>query len=108
MSLIDYNSFLDFLKDNHIIATVIATIISTHITNLSLSFTNDILLPIIYRDADGDGKADIDKYENYILKIFNIEFKIGSFMLEIFKFMVITYLMFVLSNSFGTNILKKK
>lgn len=108
MSLINNKSFIDFLEDNHIITTVIATIISTYITNLSLSFTNDILLPIINRDADGDGKADIDKYENYILRICNIDFKIGSFVLEIFKFIIITYMMYFLSNSFNIKAIPKK
>jgi large-conductance mechanosensitive channel len=97
MSAFNYYYFINFLKDNQIIATIIATIISTYITNLSMSFTNDILLPIINRDADGDGKKDIDKYENYIIQIYNIDFRIGSFIIEIFKFIIMTYLMFVLS-----------
>ena len=101
MSLFDYNSFMQFLKENQIVATVIATIISTYITNLSMSFTNDILLPIINRDADGDGKKDIDKYENYIITFYNIDFRIGSFALEICKFLIITYLMFLISKSFS-------
>ena len=101
MSLFDYNSFLIFLKENQIVATVIATIISTYIINLSMSFTNDILLPIINRDADGDGKKDIDKYENYIIKIYNINFRIGSFAIEIVKFLIIIYLMFILSKLFS-------
>ena len=100
MLFFEFNLFIDFLKENHIIATVIATIISTYITNLSVSFTNDILLPIINRDGDGDGEKDIDKYENYILKIYNINFRVGSFCVEIFKFMIITYLMFIISKLF--------
>jgi len=100
MLFTDFELFIKFLAENHIIATVIATIISTYITNLSLSFTNDILLPIINRDGDGDGKSDISKYENYVFKIFDINFRVGNFCLELFKFFIITYLMFFLSKTF--------
>ena len=55
------DNFLKFLEDNHIFATVIATVISTYITALSRSLSDDILLPIIYRDGDGDGEEDIKK-----------------------------------------------
>ena len=54
-------------------------------------------MPIINRDGDGDGVKDINKYQNYIIKIYNIEFRIGNFIIEICKFIVITYLMFIIS-----------
>lgn len=97
MLFLEFNSFIKFLEDNHIIATIIATIISTYVTNLSQSFTNDLLLPILNRDGDGDGKSDISKYEDYTLRIFNIDFRIGNFSIELLKFILITYLMYFLS-----------
>jgi len=97
MSVLNSKSFIYFLNNNKIIATVIATIISTYIMNISKSFTDDILLPIINRDTDGDGKKDIHKYENYTIKVSNIELRIGNFIIEILKFLLITYIMYFLS-----------
>jgi large-conductance mechanosensitive channel len=92
------HNFLIFLEDNHILATVIATVISTYITALSRSLSDDILLPIIYRDGDGDGQEDIKKYENFVIEIFKIRFKIGHFLIELFKFIVMTFLVYILTN----------
>ena len=97
--LIDINSFISFLDENHIIATIVATVNSSYITNLSNSLTNDILLPIINRDGDGDGESDIKKYEDLTLNIYNIKFRIGNFIIEGFKFLFMTYLMFLISRA---------
>ena len=40
---------------------------------------DDILLPIINRDGDGDGKSDISKYENYVFKSVDTTFRVGNF-----------------------------
>ncbi len=103
--LINFDNFFNFLEENHIIATVIATLISTYITSLSQSLSNDILLPIFNRDGDEDGVEDINKYENYVLKIFKIKFKVGHFFTEVFKFIVMTFLIYYFTN--GYKILKK-
>ena len=97
---IDLESFLKFLNENHIIATIIATIISTHIVSLSNSLTDDILLPILCRDADGDGIDDIEKYQKFTISIFKINFKVGNFLIQLFKFLFITYSMFIISKNF--------
>ena len=91
------NDFIIFLNENHILATVVATVISTYITALSKSFSNDILLPIIYRDGDKDGKEDIKKYEDIIFEVFKIKFRIGNFLIELFKFFSMTFLIFMLT-----------
>lgn len=97
--LIDMKSFFEFLKENHIVATVVATVISSYITKLTNSLTDDILLPILNRDGDGDGESDIKKYEEIIFEFYKIKFKIGSFVMHIFKFVIMTYLMFLLSKT---------
>ena len=96
------DNFLKFLEDNHIFATVIATVISTYITALSRSLSDDILLPIIYRDGDGDGEEDIKKYQNYVIEIFKIKFRVGNFLIELFKFIIMTFLIYLITNgNFG-------
>ena len=92
------DNFVKFLEDNHIFATVIATVISTYITALSRSLSEDLLLPIIYRDGDGDGEEDIKKYQNFVIEIFKIKFRIGNFLIELFKFIIMTFLIYLITN----------
>ena len=58
------NDFYIFIKDNQIIATAIATIFSRLIADVSYSFIDNILLPIINIDLDNDGKAEINSFKN--------------------------------------------
>ena len=57
------NDFYIFIKDNQIIATTIATIFSRLIADVSYSFIENILLPIINIDLDNDFKADINSFK---------------------------------------------
>ena len=87
MSLFDYNSFIKFLKENQIIATVIATIISTYITNLSITFTNDILLPSIsinssYVFAKENTYLVYPNNYNYYVNFFRDTYQHGGISLE--------------------------
>ena len=88
------NDFYIFIKDNHIIATAIATIFSKIITDLSYSFIDNILLPIINIDLDDDGKSDINNIKNKIINLYGISFKVGPFVIEIIKFVCILLILF--------------
>ena len=94
------NDFSLFLENNNILSTIIATVMSTYITQLTTSLADDILLPIIYRDGDGDGKADIDKLEKYKLKLYGITFKIGNFLTVLIKVIVIFTVIFLVKKYF--------
>tara|TARA_A100001015_G_C14815874_1_gene642682 strand:+ start:406 stop:705 length:300 start_codon:yes stop_codon:yes gene_type:complete len=83
------NDFLSFLKNNNILSTIIATVMSTYITQLTTSFADDIVMPIIYRDGDGDGKADIKSLENTVMKVNGIKIKIGKFLVVLLKVTII-------------------
>jgi large-conductance mechanosensitive channel len=91
------NDFYIFIKDNQIITTAIATIFSRLITDVSYSFIENILLPIINIDLDDDGKADIDSFKNKKIKISGVTLKIGPFLIEILKFISILYILYQLS-----------
>jgi large-conductance mechanosensitive channel len=91
------NDFYIFIKDNHIIATAIATIFSKIITDLSYSFIDNILLPIINIDLDDDGKSDINNIKNKIINLYGISFKVGPFVIEIIKFVCILLMLFYFS-----------
>tara|TARA_Y100000389_G_C17310358_1_gene437659 strand:- start:10 stop:345 length:336 start_codon:yes stop_codon:yes gene_type:complete len=88
--------FLNFLKENDILAAIIVTVISTYVSKITQSFINDIIIPIIERDGDNDGKADIKKLQNYKLKCFGITFKIGSFLINLIKFSCVMLMIYSL------------
>ena len=52
-------------------------------------------MPIIYRDSDNDGKADINKLENTILKVNGINIKIGKFAVVFIKVTLIFVCLFL-------------
>lgn len=91
------NEFYTFLVENHIISTSIATIFSRVITDLCYSFIDNILLPIINIDVDHDGKADINDLKHKKVDIYGIKLKIGPFSIELIKFLVILFILFLLS-----------
>ena len=91
------NDFYIFIKDNQIIATTIATIFSRLIADVSYSFIDNILLPIINIDLDNDGNAEINSFKNKKFKMAGITFKIGPFVIEIIKFLCILYMLYHLS-----------
>ena len=92
--------FVIFLRNNNIMATIVATVMSTYVTELTTSFADDLVLPIIYRDADGDGKADINKIKEYEYKISGVTFKIGKFITILLKVTVVFLVLFVVNRNF--------
>ena len=84
--------FLNFLKENDILAAIIVTVISTYVSKITQSFINDIIIPIVERD----GKADIKKLQDYKLKCFGITFKIGSFLINLIKFSCVMLMIYSL------------
>jgi large-conductance mechanosensitive channel len=91
-----FKEFLSFLKNNNIVSTIIATVLSTHVTELTTSFADNIILPIIYRDGNRDGKPDINSIDNYIFKINGINFKLGKFYIVFTKVLIIFILLFII------------
>ena len=95
MNFID--DFLLFFKNNNLIPTIIATVVSTHITELTHSLSTNIVEPIINRDADNDGKADIKTLENYEYRLAGINFKIGKFTISLIKVFFIFFIIFLVN-----------
>jgi len=89
------NDFLAFLKNNQILSTIIATVMSTYITQLATSFADDIVMPIIYRDGNGDGKADIGSLENTVMDVSGIKIKVGKFLIVLLKVTIIFVSLFL-------------
>ena len=96
-------NFLDFFKNNNMYATVVGTVLSMYIHDCAQSLTNDIIIPIIDRDIDNDGKPDINIIKNYQLNIMGTKLRVGNFLVHIIKVLIIVVLIFC-SNYF---VLKK-
>jgi large-conductance mechanosensitive channel len=88
------SGFVDFLKSNNIITTIVATVISERISDVSSSLIECLFLPILNRDADGDGEADIKNIKDFQIKISGINFKIGEFTISLLKFIFILFMIY--------------
>ena len=81
--------FLSFLEKNSVGATIIATILSEHILRITEAFTEYILMPILNKDSDKDGKRDINNITRLKTNVNGVEFKTGLFMFALLKFFLI-------------------
>lgn len=95
----DFVRFIKFLKDHNIIATAIAAVLSDRINEVTNAFVNNLIMPVINRDADNDGTKDIQKLEDKVVSFKGVKLEIGRFFLAIFKFIVVTYLIFIISRA---------
>jgi len=95
--MFNFIKFKEFLEKNKAFATAASIVIATQITILSSSFTDNIIVPIFDRDTDGDGKKDLIQFENITFTMFGIKIKMGKFIIDIIKFLIVIYVVFVIS-----------
>ena len=91
------NKFYQFLLKNNILATIIITILSSSIDELSISFIENIITPIITKDTNNDGVMDLQKLEDKKITLFGITLNIGKFFITALKFcliLIFSYIMF--------------
>jgi large-conductance mechanosensitive channel len=94
---IDTSGFLNFISNNNLLATTLVTILSTNIIDIAQSFIDNMVIPILNIDFNGDGVKDRKKVEGYKIKIFGTEFKLGKFIISVIKFAMVTYIVYLLS-----------
>lgn len=94
----DFVRFIKFLQDNNIVSVAIASVISDRINELTNSFVSNLVMPILNRDADKDGERDIKTIEDKVISFSGITFGIGKVVVAGIKFIVITYLIFVMAD----------
>ncbi|MBA42840.1 MAG: hypothetical protein CMF62_02385 [Magnetococcales bacterium] len=99
---LDFNfvHFIKFLKQNNVFGAAIAAILSDRINEITNSLTDNILLPIINRDGDGDGESDIKTIEDHKVKCLGITFATGKFLMALIRFIIVTYIIFIVSATF--------
>tara|TARA_B100001248_G_C27397268_1_gene466500 strand:- start:3072 stop:3443 length:372 start_codon:yes stop_codon:yes gene_type:complete len=95
--LFNFIKFKEFLEKNKAFATAASIVIATQISSLASSFTENIIVPIFNRDLNKDGIKDLQNFEDLKIKLFGIEFQLGKFIIDIIKFFVILYVVFIIS-----------
>lgn len=85
------------LMKNSVLFGISIAVISTFVNQLVLSFMNDIIIPIIDRDGNNYQKPDIDKIGNYTIKTNGITFKVGAFIVALIRFVILIFIIFILS-----------
>lgn len=93
----DFVRFIKFLKENNIISTAIAAVLSDRINEVTNSLVNNLIMPIINRDGDNDGEKDIKKLEEKVITISGVRFQIGRFIMALIKFILVTYIIFIVT-----------
>lgn len=95
--LFHFIKFKDFLRENDAFISAIAIIIATQIKNFADSLTENIIIPIFDIDLNKDGVRDVKKIEDYEFEIIGIKFKIGKLIVEIMKFVITLYIIYLVS-----------
>lgn len=81
------NSIVNYFKKNNLAANVILTVLSTFITELLVSFLENIISPVF--DVNKDGIPDNKNLMNLTIKTKNSNIYIGKFLLTFIKFLVV-------------------
>lgn len=98
--------FMRFLSENNVLAISVAAVMSERINDLTNSCVDNLLMPIINRDADNDGVRDIKSLEDTKIEVCGMKFGIGKVTIAVIRFIIITYVVFIISRLMN-NIAKK-
>ena len=88
--------FMKFLEEHDIVATAIAAVLSYSLRDLTNVCIDNIIMPIINKDTDGDGIQDFKKIEDSNLTVYGIKFGTGKVFISIIKFLIVLYIMFLI------------
>ena len=89
--------FMRFLNDNNVFAISIAAVLSERISEIINTCIDSVVMPIINRDADDDGMRDIIKLEEQTVTVFKIKISVGKLIVAIIKFVIVTYIVFIVA-----------
>lgn len=93
----NFMHFMRFLSENNVLAISVAAVMSDRINDLTNTCVDSLLMPIINIDADNDGVRDIKSLEDKEIKIYGMKFAVGKVMIAIIRFIIITYVVFIIS-----------
>lgn len=90
----------DFLAEHGFISIIVAYALGGRISILSDSFFNDLIIPILDVDWNGDGKSDKLQLSALTCDIGPIKLKYGRFMLSLLNIIISVYVIFFIANLF--------
>lgn len=93
----NYIRFFEFLKQNNILTTAIAAVLSYRINDITNELFDGLVMPIINRDANKDGIPDVKKFEDYEVEAFSVKFKVGKMIMAIVKLLIILYIIYIVA-----------
>lgn len=94
----ELNEFRNFLLSKNIVQLGVALIVSNNISNISNTFVDAIINPIITRLFSEDASSKLQKYE---LSIAGMELGIGRLFTSIIKFLVLMGIIFYMLKIIG-------
>ena len=97
INIFNLENFRKYIIEKGVVDTAIGYTMGKHIGNMTDSLFNNIILPFFNKDSDGDGVNDFKKFEDYSKKIYGIDFKIGKFILDLVKFLIMIYCLFIIA-----------
>ena len=86
--------FRSYFIESKLTPAILVTVLSNFVTELVISFINDIVLPITDRDGDDNQEPDLNKLKNITTKTHGVTFRLGSFLISLIKFVVVMILLF--------------
>ena len=98
--------FFQFLAQQNILQLALAFIIGLQVNAIANGFIDSFISPIINRLL-GTGKNNL---EDYTVTVFGAQFKIGSFIVLLMKFMIFLFILFMVvvylpKKVFGVNLI---
>ena len=102
-NLVHYNTgfnfirFIKFIEYHNIASVAIAAVLSERIGHLTNEFVDNIILPVMNIDLNNDGVKDFKFIEDMTIKIGPVKFIIGKFLISFIKFVIVMYILFVIS-----------
>jgi large-conductance mechanosensitive channel len=80
---------LDQSSKNDLLTAIMVSLISSRINDFSEVFTENIILPLINFDIDGDGTKDGRKLIDYQINLNGIKINLGRIIISIIQFCVV-------------------
>ena len=99
LNVFNLTEFRKFLIEKHIITTAIGIVIGRQISKLTDVFLLNLIDPIFHSDIDGNGKDDWKNIKNMKLRMKGIEFGTGEIILGVLKFLLVLYVVFLISRA---------
>jgi len=97
INIFNLDNFRKYIIEKGVVDTAIGFTMGKNIGYITESLFNNLILPFFNKDSDGDGINDFKKFEDYTKKIYGIEFKIGKFIIDSAKFIIMIYCLFIVS-----------